>query len=123
MLASILALIVTVSGSLLALGGVTGSVSGRVINSDGAAVTQAEITLSAPQGTFHASSGKDGRFRLFGVPVDTYVLRVDKPGYYELERGNIVVDGDEVTPLGDVKIAPAGAHDSGASPVPSPSPN
>ena len=120
MLASILALIVTVSGSLLALGGVTGSVSGRVINSDGLTVAHAEITLSAPEGTYHTSSGNDGRFRLFGVPVDTYVLHVDKQGYYELERGNIVVGGDEVTALGDVKIAPSGAS---ASPSPDPSPS
>ena len=123
MLASIFALILAVSGPLLALGGVNGTVTGRVVASDGKAVAGAAIALTSPSGTVHATSSKDGRFSILGVPAATYVLHVDKPGFYELQRGDIEVDGDAETTLGDVKIAPAGASDTGGTPVPSPAAN
>ena len=120
MFASLLAGFLAVSGPLLALGGLNGTVTGHVVASDGTNVGGADVILSAPSGTRRVTTGKDGRFSLLGVPADTYVVKVDKPGFYELEQSDVVVNGDAETPLGDLKIAQAGANDQGGTPVPQP---
>ena len=120
MLASIFAVLLAVSAPLLAVGGLTGTISGNVVESDGKAISGAKITLTSPSGIVHATSAKDGHFSILGVPADTYVLHVDKPGFYELEESDVVVDGDSETPLGKLTIAQAGAADQGGTPVPAP---
>ena len=60
----------------------TGSVAGRVTDPQSAAVAGAAVTLTAAGGRrVESRTGADGAFSFDQVPVGTYTLRVDAPGF------------------------------------------
>ncbi len=60
----------------------TGNVAGRVTDPQSAAVAGAAVTLTAAGGRrVESRTGADGAFSFDQVPVGTYTLRVDAPGF------------------------------------------
>jgi len=70
------------------------SLSGFISDSSGAAVPEATITLSsAAQGiTRTFTSLPDGRYTFAAVPVGTYSLKVEKPGFSTYQQSGIVLE-------------------------------
>ena len=64
-----------------AVGGVTGSLNGTVLNDAKEPVVGAEVSVSAPSGTFKARTNARGFFSIIGVASDTYTVSVSVPGY------------------------------------------
>jgi hypothetical protein len=70
-----------------------GTITGTVSDSSGALVPNAQITLTNPDsGTkFDAATTGTGNFTIPGVPVGTYVLGVEHPGFSKYEQANVIV--------------------------------
>jgi hypothetical protein len=66
----------------------TVSVNGRVTDPQGAAVSSATVTLSAPAGTSPrtATTSEDGTFSFDGIAAGSYVLQVESPGFQRATR-------------------------------------
>lgn len=72
-------------------GEVDGSVDGRILEAESQApVSHAEVVLSATD--LRATTDREGRFVLSGIPLGTYTLRVSRVGYVPLVRENVRVE-------------------------------
>ncbi len=62
----------------------TAQLAGKVIDENGVIVAGAKVTLTGPETPLPVVSTTDeaGRFLLAPVPLGTYALRVEKPGFY-----------------------------------------
>jgi hypothetical protein len=107
---SALALILILAAGHVALAqsnAVDGAVKGYVTDASGAAIANADVTLTN-NGSNVASrqtSGKDGYFRYPLVPLGTYTLSVKASGYEEYRRNGITVDaGSDVAVTAALKI-------------------
>jgi hypothetical protein len=74
-----------------ALAQVTGSISGRVEDTSGAAVPEATVTVSnAETGASHAvTTDEAGNYRVLSLPVGRYEVRTEKPGFQTVVRRGI----------------------------------
>src|ERR1041385_9455047 len=74
--------------------GTTGTIYGSVVDSSGAVVAGAKITATniATNVTRATSSGTDGNFTLPFMPVGTYRVDVDAPGFKKFEQTGLVLD-------------------------------
>src|SRR5690349_24872490 len=72
---------------------VSAVVSGTVLDSSGAAVAGARVTLSAADGSTvqTATSGADGGFTFTRVPADAYAVTVDASGFAPFATARFVV--------------------------------
>jgi hypothetical protein len=71
--------------------GTTGTISGRVTDSQGLAMPGATITAQGAQGTRSAVSDSEGRYSIpFIVPGD-YTVRAELAGFKSVERRNVTV--------------------------------
>lgn len=63
-----------------------GTITGLVLDSSGSSVVGAEITIVNPVNnlTMKTASNESGNYRLIGVPVGTYDLRVFAPGFQNI---------------------------------------
>lgn len=68
------------------------SVRGRVVDATSAApLAGRRVLLRGPTGTLIASSARDGRYELVGLPPQRYTLTVDDPAYVRFERADLGV--------------------------------
>ena len=74
--------------------GTTGTIYGSVGDSSGAVIAGAKITATniATNVARTTSSGTDGNFTLPFVPVGTYRVEVDAPGFKKFEQTGLVLD-------------------------------
>jgi len=74
-----------------ALAQVSGSISGRVEDTSGAAVPDATVTVSNPEtGASHAVRTDEAcNYRVLSLPVGRYELRTEKPGFQTVVRRGI----------------------------------
>ncbi len=72
----------------------TGSISGRIVDDQGAAVPGATVTGRSEATGFVRTSVTDGEgiFRLTALPVGTYDLTAELPGFSKVESKGIVVN-------------------------------
>ena len=72
--------------------GTTGTIYGSVGDSSGAVIAGAKITATniATNVARTTTSGSDGNFNLPFVPVGTYRVEVDAPGFKKLDRKSVV---------------------------------
>ena len=87
-----------------AAGGLTGNVSGQVLNTTNAPINGATVALSSPSGTYTQKTDAHGRFNFLYVAIDTYVISVQAPGYLPVSRAGITVTGDITAELGVITL-------------------
>src|SRR5688500_18118502 len=87
---------------------VTGHVEGRVLGSDGAAISGVEVRATSPilLGTRTTISGEDGRFYLRGVPAGSYRVQLRRIGYRPMVLDSVQVWLGTVTGLESVTLQP-----------------
>ena len=86
---------------------VDGAVKGYVTDASGAAIANADVTLTnnGDNVASRQASGEDGFFRYPLVPLGTYTLSVKAPGHEEYRRSGITVDaGSDVAVTAALKI-------------------
>lgn len=78
------------------LGG-TGSVLGRMVDSEGSALPGATLTLLSSLAPMQTVSDAQGRFRFVGLPAGSYALKAELEGFSTVEYPNVpVVTGGSV---------------------------
>src|SRR5438552_287342 len=79
----------------------TGNIDGRVNDASGAVIPGVTITLSSPaiQGTREAISGETGVYQFRLLPVGTYTLRFELPGFKTLVREGVIVEIGKITQI------------------------
>ncbi len=74
-------------------GQLQGIVSGTVTDTTGAAIVDAEVTLASPDKTVvhDVASGRDGGFRIAGLPSGSYAVKITAPGFTSYGNDSVVV--------------------------------
>ncbi|MBO0720626.1 MAG: TonB-dependent receptor [Blastocatellia bacterium] len=107
-----LSLIILISGSTLLFGAsasgqaVYGSIAGTVKDSNGAAVTQAKVTITdTKKGVkYVTSTNESGNYSQTHLIVGVYEVRVEMSGFSTYIQQNVSVDVDATTQI-DIKLA------------------
>jgi hypothetical protein len=95
---------------LLSLGGHTqtidGSISGRVVDPQGAAVQNATITIGeAEKGLkLPTKSAGGGEFTVPGLSPGTYSITIEAPGFKKLVRNNVALNANEKLAVGTLSL-------------------
>ena len=103
-------LTILVSMLLLAVQGyaqnITGSMSGRVVDQQGAVVGNATVTaIEKDKKVNSATKTTDaGEFSLAGLPPGNYTVEVVATGFKKLERINVPLDAQDKLALGDLTL-------------------
>src|ERR1051325_395160 len=69
----------------------TGTIRGRVVDSQGLAVPGVSVTATGPQGTKAAVTDSEGRFNIPFLTPGTYSVRSELQGFKAAEQKNVVV--------------------------------
>src|SRR5216683_2959885 len=87
---------------------ITGTVSGIVTDSNGAAIPGASISLIGDQKADKRSttSKDDGRFSFAAVQPGTYSLKIEQKNFQTLEQRSVVLSANETLALGELKLQP-----------------
>jgi hypothetical protein len=85
---------------------ITGSLSGRVIDGQGAVVANASVAVSEPTKnvTTTQKSGAGGEFSIAGLLPGTYSLSVEAAGFKKLSRTGIVLNANDKLGVGDIAL-------------------
>jgi hypothetical protein len=94
-----------VAAPAFAAGGQTGVIRGTVVDTSNAALTGADVVLTAPSGRYTAHTDAHGKFVLVGVLADTYTLTVRKDGTVRINQPGVGVVGDDTVDLGTIIAA------------------
>ncbi|MBV9499567.1 MAG: carboxypeptidase regulatory-like domain-containing protein [Acidobacteriaceae bacterium] len=83
-----------------AQGGATGAISGTVQDQSSAVIPRAQIDISGVAGTVrHLETDANGNFTAPLLPVGTYILLINAPGFAEARISSIEVTVTETTRL------------------------
>ena len=69
----------------------TGTLQGRIVDTQGLAVPGATVTAAGPQGTKTAVSGEEGRFSIPFLVPGSYAVRVELQGFKAAEQKDVIV--------------------------------
>ena len=85
---------------------ITGTISGTVIDQNGAAVPAADITLTSTQTNDQRNqpTNESGRFSFAFVQPGVYTLKIEHQGFETLLRTKVVLSANEVLALGDISL-------------------
>jgi hypothetical protein len=85
---------------------ITGTMSGTVMDSSGAVLPGAAVTLvNLHTGDVRKlNTNTEGRFVFSAVQPDAYTVRVEAPGFEKLERTNVVLSANENLALGRMEL-------------------
>ena len=85
---------------------ITGSMSGRVIDQQGAAVPNATVTATEPtrKTTNTAKTNGQGEFQFAGLNPGSYTIAVEAAGFKKLDRKNTALDANDKLSLGDLTL-------------------
>ena len=91
----------------------TGTISGRVLDTQGAALPGATVTAKSPnlQGTREAVTSENGDYILTGLPSGPYTISFSLAGFQTQTR-NVVLAPTQVLPL-EVTARPGAGHRGG----------
>jgi hypothetical protein len=102
---AVLAILLSMAAPSFAAGGEVGNLSGTVVDADTRApLSGAHVTAAAPTGTFKATTDAHGFFTILGMPVDTYALSIEYPGYEPITQTGITLTGDQTVGLGQLRV-------------------
>src|SRR6188508_3425751 len=79
--------------------GTTGTISGRIVDSQGLAVPGATVTVTGSQGMRTAVTDSDGRFNVPFLTPGSYSLRAELQGFKAFDRRDIVVRLEQTVDL------------------------
>jgi hypothetical protein len=84
---------------------VTAAVTGKVTDPSGAAVANAKVSAkSVERGTvFNTTTNSDGYYNLPNLPVGTFNVRVENPGFQAATQSNIVLQMNQVAKV-DIQL-------------------
>jgi Carboxypeptidase regulatory-like domain/TonB-dependent Receptor Plug Domain len=87
---------------------ITGTVSGIVTDTNGAAIPGATVSLVGDQKADSRSSTTNdaGRFSFAAVQPGAYNLRIEQKGFQALEQKSLVLSANENLALGELKLQP-----------------
>jgi hypothetical protein len=87
---------------------ITGTVSGIVTDSNGAAIPGATVTMVGDKkGDSRTDTTNDsGRFSFNAVQPGAYTLRIEQKGFQTLEQKSVVLSANENLALGELKLQP-----------------
>ena len=87
---------------------VTGTVSGAIVDSSGAVISGAAVTLLDERtgDTRKAATNSEGRFVFSAVQPEIYTIKVTVQGFESLEQKSIVLSADENLALGAMVLKP-----------------
>ncbi len=93
---------------------VSGSISGRVVDSQGAAIGNAAVTATETQKKIvvPVKTNEQGDFVVAGLQPGTYELRVEVPGFKTLLKPNIPLDANDKAGIGDLVMEVGATSDS-----------
>src|SRR5437773_2390773 len=86
---------------------ITGEISGTIVDSSGAMVPEANVTLTdAATGAARVLvSSASGEFVFTAVRPGTYTVKVEKPGFKTHERKGVILTPNQRVPLGNIQLA------------------
>src|SRR5436190_23407672 len=117
--ALLLAFVLDCTGLAIAQG-TTGTINGRIVDSQGLAVPGVTVTVTGPQGMRTAVTDSDGRFNVPFLTPGTYALHAELQGFKTFEQRDIVVRLEQTVDL-PVTMEVGGLTDTvevtGAAPV------
>src|SRR5262245_34818712 len=96
--ALLLAFVLACTG-LVSAQGTTGTIIGRIVDSQGLAVPGATVSVTGPQGTRTAVTDGEGRFSIPLLTPGTYSLRAELQGFKAFDRRDIVVRLEQTVDL------------------------
>src|ERR1700730_17881372 len=85
---------------------ISGQMSGRILDAQGAAVPGATVTASDPSKnvTVSTKTNEQGDFVFPGLQPGLYNLRVEAPGFKRLDRSAIPLDANDKLALGALTV-------------------
>jgi len=96
--------VVLTASTANAAGGISGSVSGTIVDESKNPVPGVEITVASPSGTYHGRSDAHGQFAILGILADTYLITLQKTGFQTTTISGVTVTGDNALTLGNLTI-------------------
>lgn len=99
-------LFVCLRGSIFAQTEIAGAtLNGTVLDASGAAVSGAQVRIASPATGFTRStvSNESGFYNFLRLPVGTYDLSVEQPGFRSVRRGDVRLEVGTVTTV-DVRL-------------------
>src|SRR6267143_786581 len=88
--AVLIALVFCVAG-LAAGQETTGTIAGRIVDTQGLGVPGAAVTVTGPQGARTVTTDSEGRFTVPFLTPGTYAVRVELQGFKVVEQKDVVV--------------------------------
>ena len=84
-----------------------GGLTGRVVDTKGAPVAAALVTVRGPalQGTRSAATGEQGSFLLAALPLGSYVVEISRLGYRGVELSDVIVRLGRTTTVGAITLS------------------
>jgi hypothetical protein len=83
------------------------TIGGRVTDSEGAAVSGAQIVFRNADYSTTVVTAEDGSYSVFNLPAGTYTILIHKPGYADLERESISVLEEGAPQALEFRLQPA----------------
>src|SRR5580698_6366683 len=85
---------------------ITGSLSGRVVDAQGAAISNAAVTVTDVQRGVKSDTKSNvaGDFTIAGLPPGNYTLGVEAAGFKKLSKTGITLDANDKLAVGDVVL-------------------
>jgi outer membrane receptor protein involved in Fe transport len=85
----------------------TGTISGTVVDTGGAAIPRAQITASSngQGGKRETTSGADGQFAFYLVPIGQYTINIVAPGFAGTTVNAVQVNAGATSNLNAIKLA------------------
>ncbi|HEV3468826.1 MAG TPA: carboxypeptidase regulatory-like domain-containing protein [Pyrinomonadaceae bacterium] len=79
----------------------TGNIVGQVTDQKGAAVAGATVTIADPQRGFTRTytTGEDGSYTAAQLPVGTYTISVEAPGFRKFVQENVTINVNDRRPI------------------------
>src|SRR3954453_10229224 len=85
---------------------ITGSMTGRVVDQQGAAIANATVTVTDPAKnvTTAQKTTSEGGFSIAGLLPGTYTIAVESAGFKKLSRTGVALDANTKLAIGDMAL-------------------
>ena len=85
---------------------ITGKIEGRIVDSTGAPLYRVNISLQSEslQGIQGTSTNDEGFFRILGLPIGVYKVKISFIGYREIVFENVQINLGKTTNLGEIQL-------------------